>query len=124
MDTPETMAAALLAAAARAVAETPAVVSLGALKIKDEWKASVARTAPVLNAGAAEFINYDMKVRPDVISAEVGYDKRHKAARLGNLLEFGGGGDHSPPHRDGAIALSAEEPRFLSAMNSLAERLL
>jgi hypothetical protein len=31
---------------------------------------------------------------------------------LGNLLEFGGGGDHSPPHRDLGRALDAEEPRF------------
>jgi hypothetical protein len=58
------------------------------------------------------------------VDAEIGYDKNTKPGRLGNLLEYGGGGDHSPPHRDLGRALDAEEPRFTEALAALVEKLL
>ena len=124
MDTPETLAAALVASAAKAIVETRAVVQKGALNIKTEWKNNVAQSAPRHGAAAARWINYDTTIGKTTIDAEIGYDKDHKAARLGNLLEFGGGGDHSPPHRDGGRALESEEPRFLNAIESMAGKLL
>jgi hypothetical protein len=124
MDTPETLAAALLASAAKAVAETRLIVQKGALNIKTEAKNNVAASAPVSGAAAARHITYDTTIRPTTVEAEIGYDKTYKAARLGNLLEFGGGGDHSPPHRDLGRALEAEEPRFHGALDAMAGRLL
>jgi len=124
MDTPETFAAELIASAGQALVETRMVVQKGALNIKNGWKANVAQTAPHHGAAAARWINYETTVNATTIDAEIGYDKTHKAARLGNLLEFGGGGDHSPPHRDGGRALETEQPRFEDAMTRMAGKLL
>jgi hypothetical protein len=124
IDTPETFAAALMAAAAKAVVETRAVVQKGALNVKNEARVNVASSAPTQNAHAQYAITYDTTVRPTAIEAEIGYDKNKPGGALGNLLEYGGGGDHSPPHRDLGRALDAEEPRFLSAMDLLAGKLL
>ena len=124
MDTPETLAAALVASAAKAIVETRAVVQKGALNIKTQAKANVAQSAPVSGRAASQYINYDTTIGRTTIDAEIGYDKDHKAARLGNLLEFGGGGDHSPPHRDLGRALESEAPRYENAMALMAEKLL
>ncbi len=126
MDTPETMAAALLAAGAKAVAGTSAVVEKAALNIKTDAKANVLKSAPTHNAGAHKTITYD---RPHLVGAriesEVGYDRdAGRAAALGNLLEYGGGGDRSPAHRDIGRAVDVEEPRFENALAAMAERLL
>lgn len=124
MDTPATFAADLIKSAAKAVVETRAVVAKGAMNIKTEAKANVQKTAPRRNAHAHSAITYDTSIKPTRVEAEIGYDKDRKPGRLGNLLEFGGGGDHSPPHRDLGLALEAEEPRFESAISALAARLL
>jgi hypothetical protein len=124
MDTPETLAAALLLSAAEAVAGTRAIVQKGALNVKTEAKANVERSAPVHNAHAADAITYDTKIHPTTVEAEIGYDKNRKPGRIGNLLEFGGGKDHSPPHRDLGRALEAEDPRFVAALEAMADKLL
>lgn len=124
VDTPETMAAALIESAAKAVLETRAIVQKGAMNVKTQAKANVLKTAPRRNANAHTAITYDTSIKPTTVEAEIGYDKDRKPGRLGNLLEFGGGGDHSPPHRDLGLALEAEEPRFEAAISAMAERLL
>jgi hypothetical protein len=124
MDTPETLAAALVASAAKAIVETRAVVQKGALNIKTEAKQNVLATAPTRNAHAHTAITYDTTIRPTTIEAEIGYDKDKKPGRFGNLLEFGGGKDHSPPHRDLGRALESEAPRFENAMALIAGKLL
>jgi hypothetical protein len=124
VDTPETLAARLLAAAAAAPAAVQAVVAKGALNVKTESKRNVLASAPVQNAHAHNAITYDTTVRAAVISAEIGYDKDRNGGALGNLLEFGGGRDFSPPHRDLGRALDAEEPRFEAEMDAVAGRLL
>jgi hypothetical protein len=96
MDTPETLAADMLKAAAEAVVATRAVVQVGALNIKRDAKANVLKSAPIHNAGAAAAITYDTNIGKTTVDAEIGYDKDKKPGRIGNLLEFGGGGDHSP----------------------------
>lgn len=122
MDTPETMAAALLAAGAKAVVGTRAVVQKGALNIKTQAKVNVQQSAPVHNARAHTAITYDTTIRPTTVDAEIGYDKDQKAGRLGNLLEYGS--RNNPPHRDLGRALDDEEPRFEKAIVEMAERLL
>jgi len=124
MDTPETLAAALLEAAAKAVAETRVIVQVGAQHIKTEWRDNALRSAPTQNAGAPYAITYDTTVGKTSVDAQIGYDKNRPGGALGNLLEFGGGGDHSPPHRDGGRALDNEAPRFEKAIDAMASKLL
>ena len=124
-DTPDSLAVDLLKAAAGAVVGARAVVKRGAQNVKDEARANVQKSAPVHNAGAYKAITYD---EPSIlggrITSEVGYDRDIPAGRLGNLLEYGGGGDHSPPHRDIGRATDAEEPRFEDAIDLMARKLL
>lgn len=124
MDTPASLAADMVKAATEALVGARAVVAKGALNVKTEAKANVYKSAPVHHAHAAEAITYDTSVGAADIVAEIGYDKERRGGPLGNLLEFGGGGDHSPPHRDLGRALDDEEPRFEAAMGLLAEKLL
>jgi hypothetical protein len=124
MDTPETLAAAMLRAAAAATATTTAVVTKGAQNVKNQARKNVRASAPTHNAGAAYAINYDVTPSPAGIEAEIGYDKDDKRGRIGNLLEFGGGGDKSPPHRDLGRALDDEEKRFPDALAAAIEKLL
>ena len=122
---PDQLAADLLAAAAGATLAASAVVAKGALNVKKDWRDSALRNAPTRHARAPYAITYD---EPEVtgysVASEIGYDKDLPGGALGNLLEFGGGGDHSPAHLDGQLALDAEEPRFERAMDTIARRLL
>lgn len=124
MDTPQTLAAALLAAGGKAVVGASAVVAKGALNVKTEAKANVLKSAPVHNGGAHNTITYDAPHLVGTrIESEIGYDRgAGRAAALGNLLEYGGGGDRSPAHRDLGRALDAEEPRFEQAIATMAMR--
>lgn len=130
--TPEQFAALLVKAAAVAPREAVQVVRKGSANVKRDARASVLRTAPVHHAHAAATINFDVEAVGVVIEGDIGYDKEanKRAGKktgpggIGNLLEFGGGGDHSPPHRDLSRALEAEEPRFIKAVEDLGERLL
>lgn len=124
--TPDQFARILLTAAARTPQEASRVVGRGGQNVKDGAQRNVLRTAPVHNAGAHKTITYDdPTVDGDVVSTDIGYDRsRGRAAALGNLLEYGGGGDHSPPHHDLRLALEAEEPRFVDAVADMAERII
>jgi hypothetical protein len=122
MDTPETLALALLESAGKAMIETRAVVAKGALNIKNEAKRNVEQSAPVHNAHAAGAITYDTKFLTGLAVAEIGYDKARRGGSLGNLLEYGG--SKNQPHRDLGRALDNEEPRFVTALELLAEKLL
>lgn len=122
METPYTMAADLLAAGAKAVVGTRAIVQKGALNVKKQAKANVQRTAPVQNAYAHEAITYDTAFAATTVEAEIGYDKAKRGGDLGNLLEYGS--DNNPPHRDLGRALDAEAPRFEKAITTMAEGLL
>lgn len=122
MDTPQTLALALIKAGAGAIVEARAIVQKGALNVKKDWKANVLKSAPIHNAGAAQFINFDTKIGATTIEAEIGYDKTFRPAKLGNILEYGS--EHNPPHRDGGRALDAEEPRFEQALGIMAAKLL
>ncbi len=125
VDTPQTLAAALAASSAKAVAETRAIVQKGAQNIKTEGRNNALRSAPTQHGHSPQTINYDTKVTGATIEAEIGYDRSvSKSANLAWVLEFGGGRDHSPPHRDLARALEAEEPRFEQAISTMAGRLL
>jgi hypothetical protein len=124
--TPDQFAADLLASAVEAAAGTRKIVQKAAQNVKTSARRNVAKTAPVMNAHAQYAITYDTSVdlRNGAISAEIGYDKDLPGGALGNLLEYGGGGDHSPPHRDLGLAADEEAPRFEDYMFTMAKKLL
>lgn len=120
MDTPETLAADMLKAVVTVVAGARTVVAVGAGNVKRDARANVEKSAPVQNAHAQYAITYDAPHLVGMsIESEIGYDKDLPGGAIGNLLEFGGGGDKSPPHRDIGRAADAEEPRFEAAMSKL-----
>ena len=124
--TPDALAADLLKAAAGAAGVARAVVKKGAQNIKTEGRRNVAQSAPVHNAHAQYAITYETSadLRGGKIAAEIGYDKEIRGGSLGNLLEYGGGGDRSPAHRDLGRALDSETPRFEEALAQAVGRLL
>lgn len=87
-------------------------------------KRNVEKSAPIHNAGAHKYIDSEVEWRGKEIIGIVGYNTLHRPARLGNLLEFGNGGDPSPPHWDLARALHGEEDRFYDKLGDSAEGLL
>ena len=62
MDTPQTLAADLVKAAAAAAVGVRASIQKGALNVKNDAKANVKKSAPVHNAPAAEAITYDTDI--------------------------------------------------------------
>jgi hypothetical protein len=121
VDTPDSLAADMLKAAAGAVAATRAVVQKGALNVKTEGRKNSAASSGTAAAGAPSTITYDTKVGRTSIEAEIGYEKRGQG-KLGNLLEYGS--RNNPPHRDLGRALDSEEPRFEQAIAEMVDRLL
>ncbi len=118
-------AAELLMSAAEVPVLSSRVVKSAAQSIKAQARANVLASAPTHNAGAHRAITYDEPSLVGVrISTEVGYDKDLPGGAIGNLLEYGGGGDKSPAHRDIGRAADDEEARFADAMRLMTRRLL
>lgn len=116
----EALAADLGAAPVRVMTGIVPVVSKGALNIKNNWRANASG-----NPHAPQYpnsITYDLDVQPHAVEAEIGPDKDLPQGPLGNILEFGT--SNNPPHLDGQRALAAEEPRFIEALEAVAERAL
>jgi hypothetical protein len=122
--TPDEFAALLADAPVHAVREVAKVVQKGSLNVKNDARRNVQASAPIHNAHAYTAIGYDVEASGATVAGEIGYDKDIRAGRLGNLLEFGGGGDHSPPHHDLRRALEAEEPRFVQSIADAGEQAL
>jgi hypothetical protein len=112
----------------KAIRSTPGatvkVVRKGSQNVKRQARRNVRLTAPVRNAHAHTAINYDVEAHGVEVVGEIGYDKTQKPGRLGNLLEFGGGGDHSPPHHDLARAAAGEGDKFEEAIADMGEAIL
>lgn len=97
-----------------------AVVSRGALNVKNDWKRrwSGIGHAPALPRA----ISYDTKASATVVEAEIGPDKERRQGALGNLIEFGS--TNNAPIPGGLPALAAEAPKFEKALEDLAEKVL
>jgi hypothetical protein len=121
---PEQFARELMRAVEKTPAATVKVVRKGSQKVKTAAKRNVRMTAPIHNAHAATAINYDVEAKGVEVVGEIGYDKSQRPGRIGNLLEFGGGGDHSPPHHDLARAVIGEADDFEDALADMGEALI
>jgi hypothetical protein len=120
---PDEFADVLLRAATRTVPrETQKVVRRGLLNVKKDARRNSIASSGRSAALAPRTIGYD-EVHADglTIWGAVEYLGGGQA-KLGVLLEFGGGRDHSPPHHDLRRALDAEEPRFVHALADTGEQ--
>jgi hypothetical protein len=101
-----------------------AVVSRGALNIKNDWRANAAASARSHGRRYPYDVNYDISQTPGVIEAEIGPQSGRKELQsfLAAVLEFGS--VHNPPHNDGGRALEAEEDRFAAAVEAMAQAVL
>ena len=100
--------------------EVDAVVTKGALNIKQDWARRWSGLAHAPAAGAS--INFDVYHLPGSVRAEIGADKSRRQGPLANLLEFGS--KNNAPIPGGLPALDAEAPRMEKALGDLGERLL
>lgn len=98
--------------------EARAVVSKGALNIKNEARANAPGGEHAPHYAAS--INYDLTEKGDLIEAEIGPAEGRRQWGLGNLLEYGS--RNNPPHPHIEPALDHEGPRFLKAVEDLAAR--
>jgi hypothetical protein len=114
----------LLNAVRKTPRATEKVVRRNSADVKKQAKRNVRLTAPVHNAHAHTAINYDVEAQGVEVVGEVGYDKTKTAGRIGNLLEFGGAGDHSPPHHDLSRALDGQVVQFEGDLADMGEALI
>jgi hypothetical protein len=106
---------------AEAEPQMVAIVTRGALNVKNAWRSNAMATAGRHARRYPYSISYEVKPIPGGATAEVGPDKGKRQGALGNLLEFGS--KNNPPHNDGGRALIAEGPAFEAHVAALAERL-
>lgn len=96
------------------------IVAKGALNIKKDW---ARRWGGIAHAPALpRAISYDTTSSAAEASAEIGPDKGRRQGALGNIIEFGT--SKNAPIPGGLPALAAEEPKFVAAMQDLAEEAL
>ena len=98
-----------------------AIVTRGALNVKNGWRDNAIATSGKHARAYPYSVSYDVKPIPGGAQAEIGPDKGKKQGALGNLLEYGS--SKNRPHNDGGRALLAEAPRFAAQVAALTARL-
>lgn len=122
--TPDEFAAVLLGAIPKVAREAAAVVRRGAQNVKNEGRRNSIVSSGMSARHAPFTIEYSEPTASGaVISSDIGYAGRGQG-NLGAILEFGGGRDHSPPHRDISRALESEALRFVRAIADAGEKAL
>lgn len=110
----------LTGAASAAPREVTAVVSKGALNIKNDWRRAWQGLAHAPALPRA--ISYDVSQTLRGPEAEIGPDKDRSQGALGNIIEFGT--VNNAPRPGGLPALQREEPKFVAALEALCADLL
>lgn len=102
--------------------EAERVLEKGALNVKDKMAAD----AKAAHGGYAKHfhrsISYDRATRAGQLGFEIGPDKHRRQGALGNLLYFGSA--NNGPTLDIEAGLIEEEPRLVSEMGKMLERVL
>lgn len=96
------------------------VLGKGALNIKTEWRRRWSGYAHIPHLPSA--IDYEVHRAGADAWAEVGPRRDREQGGLGSYIELGT--VNNPPIPGGLPALDAEEPRFVSAVADLGEKLL
>lgn len=118
----EALAAEVMAKATRGAAqEARQVVAKGALNVKKAWRANATATAGAHGKHYPKSIDYDLTASGNTIEAEIGPNSAMPQGGMGRGFEYGSA--NQPPHGDMARAVTAEEPRFFSAVEALRDRL-
>lgn len=106
----------------RVMRELPRIGRKGSQNVKTEWAADVSRSRHF--GQIARTINYDERSAFGVYEAEVGPDRRFRAARIVGIGTFGGanGGGGTLPVPDKYIR--SEGPRIESEMSDLVDKVL
>ncbi|QDY06164.1 hypothetical protein FJK98_02460 [Micromonospora sp. HM134] len=114
------LAVALNRAQSRSVPEVEKVVAKGSLNIKRDAARRVSglKHAPAYPAA----IGYDLYHGLTTVRSEIGPDKEKRQGALGNILEHGTRNNAPIPHL--GPAMDAEEPRYVQALEDLAQDLL
>ncbi|MFD8577149.1 hypothetical protein ACFV1H_17685 [Streptomyces virginiae] len=115
------LATILEANAAQAAEEMAAVVTRGALNVKEGWRSNAVASSGRHARRYPYSISYDVTPIPGGARAEIGPDKDKTQGPLGNLLEFGS--VNNGGHNDGGRALLTEEPRFAAQVALMTDRL-
>lgn len=102
--------------------QAQAVVSRGALNVKNDWQERAKRSAGTHGRHYPYSIGYDLHYGLSGTSAEVGPDSSKKQGSMGRGFEFGS--INQPPHMDFLAAAQAEAPRFEKALADLLEDIL
>jgi len=109
---------------ARAAVEHPRrvrpIVQRGALNVKKDAQARSSGLAHAPHYPQA--ITYETSESPGKIEAVIGPDKDRTQGALGNILEFGTSKNPPIPHL--LPAAKAEEPRYIKAIQDVAEDIL
>lgn len=107
-------------AQSRSVPEVEKVVSKGSLNVKQDAarRASGLKHAPAYPAA----IGYDLYHGLTTVRSKIGPDKQKRQGALGNILEHGTRNNAPIPHL--GPALDAEAPRYVQALEDLAQDLL
>lgn len=106
---------------AQAGIDMTAVVTRGALNVKNGWRDNAIASSGRHARAYPYSVSYDVTRIPGGAQAEIGPDKGRKQGALGNLLEYGS--SKNRPHNDGGRALLAEAPRFAAQVVALTQRL-
>ena len=107
--------------AGEAETEMVAIVTRGALNVKNGWRSNAIATAGRHARRYPYAVSYDVVPLPGGAAAEIGPDKTRPQGPLGNILEFGT--SRQAGHNDGGRALQAEAPLFAAQVEALTERL-
>jgi hypothetical protein len=106
---------------AKAARGGEAIVSKGALNIKQDWRRRWSGHPHIPHLPSA--IGYDLDTDADGTRAVIGPDHDSSQGPLAAIIEFGTS-RHGPPIPGGAPALDAEDPKFFRAVQVLGDSLL
>ena len=102
--------------------EADKVLERGALGVKNAMVADAKASHSGYAKRFASSISYDRRYGVGRMSYEIGPDKSRPQGALGNLLYFGS--RNNAPTLDIEAGLIAEEPKFLSEMGKMLERVV
>ena len=101
------------------------VMSRAGVQIKLDWKrrwTAAGSPAPGHIPHLIRALGYDLSQKGTLFAVTIGVASGHKQSRLASFIEYGT--LTSPPHPAGEQSLEAEVPKFLAAMEKVAQDLL